>query len=150
MATLLRRVGMKVKTIHQVYPKRKHEEIKDPEWIARCGKEGWVAISGDKRIEKNVVNRQAVIDAKCKIFLLTDTNSMSEEWAAAVILGRVKMATVIRKNDCAFFSTISKQSDSHVSHARFPKSTSERKDVKAERQADATLRQEAIAVASEV
>ena len=68
------------------------------------GKEGWVAISGDKRIEKNVVNRQAVIDAKCKVFLLTDTNSMSEEWAAAVILGRVKMATVIRKNDCAFFS----------------------------------------------
>jgi hypothetical protein len=132
MATLLRRVGLKVKTIYQVYPKRKHEDIKDPEWIARCGKEGWVAISGDKRLEKNVENRQAVDGAGCKVFLLTDTNSISEEWAAAVILGRTKIASVVRKNDCPFFATISKRSDTHVSHARFPKRADEPKRVESE------------------
>ena len=120
MAAILRRVGLKVKTIYQVYPKNKHQKIKDPQWIARCGKEGWVAISGDKRIEKNVENKQAVIEAKCKLFLLTDTNSRPEEWASAVILGREKMSSVIRKNKGPFFATISKRSDAHVSNARFP------------------------------
>jgi len=120
MATLLRRVGLKVKTIYQVYPKRKHQSIKDPQWIAKCGQKGWIAISGDKRIERNVENKQAVINAKCKLFLLTDTNSLPEEWASAVILGREKISNVVRKNEGPFFATISKRSDSHVSHARFP------------------------------
>ncbi len=120
MATILRRVGLDVKTIYQVYPKKKHERIKDPQWIAKCGEKGWVAISGDKRIEKNVENKQAVIDAKCKLFLLTDTNSRPEEWASAVILGREKMSSIIRKNEGPFFATISKRSDSHVTNARFP------------------------------
>jgi hypothetical protein len=120
MAAMLRRVGLKVRTIYQVYPKNKHQNVKDPQWIARCGKEGWVAISGDKRIEKNVENKHAVIEAKCKLFLLTDTNSLPEEWASAVILGREKMSSVIRKNQGPFFATISKRSDTHVTNARFP------------------------------
>ena len=120
MAAMLRRVGLKVKTIYQVYPKKKHENVKDPQWIARCGKEGWIAISGDKRIEKNVENKQAVLDAKCKLFLLTDSNSLPEEWASAVILGQEKMSRVVRKNKGPFFATIYKRSDSHVTNARFP------------------------------
>ena len=117
---MLRRVGLKVKTIYQVYPRKKHEGIKDPQWIAKCGKEGWVAISGDKRIERNIENKQAVIDAKCKLFLLSDTNSLPEEWAAAIIVGREKMSSVIRKNAGPFLATIKKRSDSHVTNARFP------------------------------
>jgi len=120
MAAMLRRVGITVKTIYQVYPKKKHQSIKDPQWIAKCGEKGWIAISGDKRIEKNVENKQAVIDAKCKLFLLTDTNSLPEEWAAAIILGRDKISNVARKNDGPFLATISKRSDSHVTNARFP------------------------------
>ena len=120
MAAMLRRVGLKVRTIYQVYPRNKHQKVKDPQWIAKCGKEGWVAISGDKRIERNVENKQAVIDAKCKLFLLTDTNSLPEEWASAIILGREKISSVIRKNEGPFFATISKRSDTHVTNARFP------------------------------
>jgi hypothetical protein len=111
---------LKVRTIYQVYPRNKHQKVKDPQWIAKCGKEGWVAISGDKRIERNVENKQAVIDAKCKLFLLTDTNSLPEEWASAIILGREKISSVIRKNEGPFFATISKRSDTHVTNARFP------------------------------
>jgi len=109
-----------VKTIYQVYPKNMHQKIKDPQWIAKCGAEGWIAISGDKRIERNVENKQAVIDAKCKLVLLTDTNSLPEEWASAIILGREKISSVVRKNEGPFFATISKRSDSHVTNARFP------------------------------
>jgi len=120
MAALLRRVNIPVKSIYQVYPKQKHEKVQDPAWIELCGKKGWIALSGDKRIEKNVENRTAVIKHKVKVFILTDTNSLPEEWAAAVIVGRDKMASVIGKNEGPFFSIIQKRSRSHVSHARFP------------------------------
>lgn len=126
MAALLRRVGLTVKTIRQVFPKKQHELVKDPTWIAKCGKHGWIAVSGDKRLEKNVENRKAIIDAKCKVFVLTDSHSLPEEWAAAVIVGRTKMENVIRKNDGPFFSSISKRANSHVSHARFPKIEAEK------------------------
>lgn len=121
LGTLLRRVGFDVKSIFTVYPRRKHESTSDPTWIARCGEEGWIAITGDKRLETNVENKQAVIDAKCKVFLFTDSNSLPEEWAAAVIVGRQKILDIIRQNDGPFFVTIGKQSNSHVVRLRFPK-----------------------------
>jgi hypothetical protein len=122
MATLLRRVGIKVKSIYQVYPKKRHERIQDPTWIEKCGKKGWIAISGDKRLEKNIENLTAIITHKVKVFILTDTNSLPEEWAAAVIVGQEKISSVVNKNaGVPLFSSIQRRSLSHVSHARFPK-----------------------------
>lgn len=119
MASLLRKVHIPVKSIWQVYPKKKHEDIKDPEWIARCAREGWVAISGDKGLIKNVENRKALVDAKLRLFLLGDTHSLPEEWAAAVIVGRPKIESVTRKNPGPFYAKISRHSRSHVTHANF-------------------------------
>lgn len=120
MATLLRRVGFKVRSIYQCYPKSQHETVQDPTWIELCGKKGWVAISGDKRLERNIENVTAVIKHKVKIFILSDTNSRAEEWASAVIVGQEKIVNVVNKNDGPFFSTIQRQSRGHVSDARFP------------------------------
>lgn len=110
-----------MKSIYQCYPKRKHESVQDPTWIELCGKKGWIAISGDKRLEKNVENVTAIIKHKVKVFILSDTNSLPEEWAAAVTVGQEKIISVVNKNDGPFFSTIQRCSRSHVSHARFPK-----------------------------
>jgi hypothetical protein len=40
--------------------------------------------------------------------------------ASAIMLGREKISSVIRKAPGPFFATISKRSDKHVSDARFP------------------------------
>lgn len=116
----MRRVGFKVRSIYQVYPKRKHEKARDPEWIARCGTENWIVISGDKRLETNIENRKAVIDAKCKVFVLQDSNSLPEVWAAAVIAGRLKIEGIIRDNEGPFFTNIAKHAKNHVSDFRVP------------------------------
>jgi len=123
---LLRRVGFDVKSIFRVYPKKKHETTSDPTWIKKCGAEDWIAISGDKRIETNVENRKAVIDAKAKVFILSDSNSRPEEWAAAVICGKDKFRNLIRKNQGPFFASIGKQAQTHIANIRFPTLKSER------------------------
>ncbi len=96
-----------------------HKEARDPEWIAKCGQEEWVVLSGDKSIETVPENRQAVIDAKCKVLFFNDTNSFPEEWAAAVIVGRPKLFEIIERNNGPFFVTIDKHSRGHISSVRF-------------------------------
>lgn len=94
-------------------------ETQDDVWIAECGKQGWAILSGDKGLEKNPVNRKAVIDAACKVFLFTDNNSKAEEWAAAIIMARKQIARIIEKNDGPFYVHIGRESHSHLSPVRF-------------------------------
>jgi hypothetical protein len=94
-------------------------EEPDPTWIAKCGKEDWIILSGDKRIETVPENRQAAIDAKCKVFFFDDTNSKTEEWAAAVLVGRARIAEIIDRNNGPFFVTLTRFARSHVSRPRY-------------------------------
>jgi hypothetical protein len=112
---LLASVGMTV-ILHDRWFQR---ETRDPVWIARCGQEQWIVLSGDKSIETVPENRQAVIDAKCKILFFNDSSSYPEEWAAAVIVGRDKLLEIIERNDGPFFLTIDKHSRTHISAIRF-------------------------------
>lgn len=88
-------------------------------WIAECGKQGWIILSGDKGLERNPINRRAVIDAACKVFIFTDTNSKAEEWAAAVIMARRQIAAIVDKNNGPFYVHIGKEAHSHLSAVRF-------------------------------
>ena len=117
---MLRRAGFTVHHIFDVYPNNLHESIADPEWINLCGENGWVAVTGDKRIETVPENRQAVIDARAKVFLLSDSNSPPEMWAASIIVGHYRMDEIIDGNEGPFFVTIGKRSDGHVARLRLP------------------------------
>jgi hypothetical protein len=112
---LLNRIGLVVIPHADFFP----QEEKDAVWIARCGRENWVILSGDKAIERAPENRQAVIDAKCKVVFFNDTNSRSEEWAAAIIVGRQRLLEIIARNNGPLFVTIDKQARSHISSVRF-------------------------------
>ena len=112
---ILSSVGMKVILHHRWFI----DEAPDPEWISKCGQEQWVILSGDKAIETVPENRQAVIDAKCKVLFFNDSSSLPEEWAAAVIVGRPRLFEIIERNNGPFFVTIDKHTRSHVSSVRF-------------------------------
>lgn len=120
MSAMLRRVGFTVHHIFEVYPDKTHESVSDPEWIKLCGENGWIAVTGDKRIEYVPENRQAVIDAKLKVFLLSESNSPVEVWAAAIIVGHYRMDELVDSNDGPFFVNVGKRSDGHIARLRLP------------------------------
>ncbi len=120
MGEMLRRAGFRVHPIYEVYPGTTHESISDPEWIRLCGSNGWIAVSGDKRLETAPENRQAIIEAKLRVFVLTDSNSRPEIWAAAIIVGHYKMQEMIEANAGPFFVNVRKRADSHVTKLRLP------------------------------
>lgn len=116
MPTLLKRVGFTVISLHDA---GFAQETQDAVWIAECGRKGWAILSGDKGLQKNPINKAAIIEARCQVFLFTDTNSRAEEWAAAVIMGRRKIARLALRNIGPFYVHIGRESDSHVQDVRF-------------------------------
>jgi len=120
MGAILRGAGFKVHPIYEVYSGKTHETIADPEWIKLCAAKDWIAVTGDKRLETVPENRQAVIDAKARIFLLSESNSPPEVWAAAIIIGHYKMDDILEANSGPFFVNINKRSDTHVGRLRLP------------------------------
>jgi len=86
----------------------------DDVWIPDVTRRGWIIISGDKGIENDGINRQAVIDSKAKVFVLSDTNSRGIEWAASLVLAHKRIIEIAEKNDGPFYCTVNKGSASHV------------------------------------
>ncbi|MGB7190684.1 MAG: hypothetical protein WBD10_11140, partial [Acidobacteriaceae bacterium] len=120
MINILRKAGFVFQTIYEVYPNEEHKGVLDPDWIKKCGESNWIVVTGDKRIETVPENRQAVIDAKAKVFLLNDSNSKPEVWAAAILLGQYKMQDIIDATTGPFFATVGKRCDTHIQRPRRP------------------------------
>jgi hypothetical protein len=83
-------------------------------WIPTVAQKGWAIITGDKGIENDGINRQSVIDAKAKVFLLDDSNSRGAEWAASLVLAHRRIMRIAERNNGPFYCTIRKGSDAHV------------------------------------
>jgi hypothetical protein len=115
LPALLTKVGMKV----EVHCNHFAPEAPDDEWIPKCAANGWVIITGDKAIETDPINAKAVEESAAKVFVTADTNSKAEEWAAAIIVGRRKMARVVEYNNGAFCVDIDKDATNHLSSERY-------------------------------
>jgi hypothetical protein len=94
-------------------------EAPDDEWIPKCVEKGWVIITGDKGIETDPINAKAIEESGAKLFITADTNSKAEEWAAAIIVARRKMARIVEYNNGTFCVDIDKHASNHVSSERY-------------------------------
>jgi hypothetical protein len=117
---ILRQAGFVVHPIQEVYPER-HQFISDPEWLQKCAENDWVIVTGDKRIESAPENRQAVIETRARVFILGDSNSVPEEWAAAIIVGHHRMQEILDANLGPFFVSVRKRADSIIERLRYPR-----------------------------
>lgn len=114
-AKLLRDAGMSV----EVHKRYFLADAPDPEWIVDCTQRGWAIISGDKGIEYDGVNRQAVIKSRAKVFILADTNSRCVDWAASLVIARHKITRIVEDNEGPFYCSVDKCKDDHVGELRF-------------------------------
>ncbi len=94
-------------------------EEDDDVWIPKCAASDLIIISGDKAIETDPINRRAVEESGAKVFMTAENNSKAEEWAAAIIIGRRKLAAIVDRNNGPFFVEIDKHASNHISSVRF-------------------------------
>lgn len=51
----------------------------DVEWISYCGENQWIIVSSDRNIKKNLLERQAILNAKVAAFFFTSASISSKQ-----------------------------------------------------------------------
>ncbi len=80
VAIALRRAGWAIHTHGEVYGTR-DQSVEDVEWLELCGREGWPALTMDRRIRYRPVEISAVRRHRVKLFALTSGNLTAAEQA---------------------------------------------------------------------
>jgi hypothetical protein len=94
-----------------------HDED-DDKWIPEVSARKWVILSGDKRLSVEPLNKEAVRSSNAQVLLVTDTNSLPEQWAASIIVGRYRIQELLDKHPGPVFIKIGKQAREHVNVAK--------------------------------
>ncbi len=80
VANALRQAGWTVRTHLEFYGGR-DQDVEDVEWLEVCGREGWPALTMDRRIRYRPVEAAAIRRHRVKAFALTSGNLTAAEQA---------------------------------------------------------------------
>ncbi len=80
VAEALRQAGWIIRTHGEVYGDR-DQSVEDIEWLERCGREDWAALTMDRRIRYRPAEIAAVRRHRVKAFALTSGNLTATEQA---------------------------------------------------------------------
>lgn len=91
---LLRKEGLDLVTLAEVYGVPADEEVLDTDWLERAGTEGWVVFTKDVEIRHNLLERERVFAYGVQMFCLSRQDLAAEEMAARFVrnLGRIERA----------------------------------------------------------
>jgi hypothetical protein len=90
-----------------------HDED-DDKWIPPVSARQWLILTGDKRLSKEPANIEAVLTSRAQVLVVTDSNSLPEQWASAVIVGRQRIQELLDKNPGPTFINIGRYAKDHV------------------------------------
>lgn len=107
---MLERMGFEVE-LHNSY--FVHDEL-DDKWIPEVAGRKWAILTGDKRISVDPVNRAAVMSSKAQVIIVSDTNSLPEQWAASIIVGRLRLLELLDKHSGPVFIKVGRYAKDHV------------------------------------
>jgi hypothetical protein len=83
------------------------EDTDDVDWLRQVGSNGWVVLTKDKRIRKREDEREALIDAKVRLFVLSvRQNLRGNEMAQTFIRNISRMERMVRKQPAPFIAGV--------------------------------------------
>jgi predicted nuclease of predicted toxin-antitoxin system len=103
LAGALREIGWTVHTHFEVYGDR-DEDVDDVEWVAYAGEHGYVVLMRDTRIRRRAVERQALVDAGVRAFVLTAGQVTAEVYIETVLSHRHRILQRARKRGPTIFA----------------------------------------------
>ncbi len=106
MAEALRTAGATVE-IH-----RDHfaDDAPDVEWLAEVGRHGWVVLTKDDAIRRNLLERQALLAANLRAFILTSQNMSGPDMAELVVRFRHRIEKLARTTPPPFIALVTRSS----------------------------------------
>ena len=105
----LRAEGWKV----ELHDEHFAEDTPDDEWLVEVGAKGWVVLTKDKRIRKRAVEKQAVIEARVRIFTLPSGEMTGQEMANVYLANRARIGRFLKNNKPPFIAVVYKDAPIH-------------------------------------
>lgn len=104
VAAALRKAGAHVEIHDDHFP----PSAKDSEWLPVVGKRGWVVLTKDDRIRYRQHEREALLDAGVRAFVLTNRNLTGGEMAAVFVDALRKIERLASKEGTGFIATVTR------------------------------------------
>jgi hypothetical protein len=98
----LRNAGISVEVHHEHFP----DDAPDVYWLPEVGKKGWIVLTKDKNIGKNLMERFAVTRANIRLFTFASQSLSGEDMATILLNVIVKMQEFVRKHSEPFIAKI--------------------------------------------
>jgi len=93
-AKCLRDAGLTCEVHDDHFP----QKTDDVDWIPPVAARGWIAVTRDQRIRRNVEEKRAVTRAELGLLVLYENNRTTEEMAAGFILALPVIQRFVKKN----------------------------------------------------
>lgn len=90
----LRKAGLQVRSMADVYGERTGQGLADETWLADAGKNNWVVLTKDDAIRRRPAERDALIEAKVRVFCLTNRSLRGAEQAARFLTNRDRILRI--------------------------------------------------------
>jgi hypothetical protein len=79
IVTELRKAGFQVLSMADVYGEQAGQNLADETWLADAGKNNWVVLTKDDAIRRRPAERDVLIEAKVRVFCLTNRNLRAKD-----------------------------------------------------------------------
>ena len=104
VAEALRAAGARVEIHDDHFP----PNAKDADWLPVVGKQGWIVLTKDDRIRYRQHEREALLRASVRAFVLTNRNLTGDEMAAIFVGALRKFQKLASKDRSGFIATVTR------------------------------------------
>lgn len=97
-------LGLKVEIHDDHFPL----DASDEEWLSEVGKRNWVVLTKDKRVRKIALEREALLRAGVRAFVLTTGNLQGPEMARVFVSHRKRIIHLARTRAAPFIAGVTR------------------------------------------
>ncbi len=104
VANALKLAGACVHAHDDLFP----PDAPDTQLLTEVGKHGWVVLTKDQHIRRRPIERDALLAANLRVFVLTSGNLRGEEMAELFVRNLPKMETMARRTPAPFIARLTR------------------------------------------
>ena len=105
VAEALRKAGVEVHINCDHFP----PDAKDHEWLPEVGKRGWVLLTKDAKIRYHTIEREALINARVRAFVLISGNITGPEMAVSFVKAIPAMRKLVGRLTHPFIAKVNRE-----------------------------------------
>lgn len=93
----LRDAGLRVRSMADVYGEKEAQLLADEAWLRDAGENDWIVLTKDDAIRRRPAERDALIEAKVRVFCLTNRHMRATAQAGRFIANRHRILRQARR-----------------------------------------------------